>query len=51
MRYFYRLANPLLCVLSGDLTFFQASELRKLNSENKEIDKLLIFAATENDIS
>lgn len=50
MRYFYRLANPLLCVLSGDLTFFQASELRKLNSENKEIDKLLIFAATENDM-
>lgn len=50
MRYFYRLANPILCVLSGDLTFFQVSELKKLNAENKEIDKLLIFAATPNDL-
>lgn len=50
MRYFYRLANPILCVLSGDLTFFQVSELKKLNAENKEMDKLLIFAATPNDL-
>ncbi|MCM1230762.1 MAG: hypothetical protein NC489_11565 [Ruminococcus flavefaciens] len=50
MRYFYRLANPILCVLSGDLTFFQVSELKKLNSENKELDKYMIFAATPNDL-
>lgn len=50
MRYFYRLANPILCVLSGDLTFFQVSELKKLNAENKGMDKLLIFAATPNDL-
>lgn len=45
MRYFYRLANPLLCVLNDSLTFFALSELKKINVENKEINKLLIFAA------
>lgn len=50
MRYFYRLANPLLCVLAGDLTFFPVSELRKLNSKNKQMDEMLIFAATPNDL-
>ncbi|MCM1232965.1 MAG: hypothetical protein NC489_22800 [Ruminococcus flavefaciens] len=50
MRYFYRLANPILCVLGGDLTFFQVSELKKLNAKNKQMDKLLIFAATPNDL-
>ena len=49
MRYFYRLANPILCVLSGSLTFFQVSELRKLNANNPDIKDALIFAATEND--
>lgn len=49
MRYFYRLANPILCVLSGSLTFFQVSELRKLNSNNPDMKDALIFAATEND--
>lgn len=49
MRYFYRLANPLLCVLDGDLTFFQASELKEVNEDNPDIDKLIIFAATPND--
>ena len=37
MRYFYRLANPILCVLSGKLTFFQVSELRKLNADNPDM--------------
>lgn len=50
MRYFYRLANPILCVLSGDLTFFQVSELRKLNAKNSKINEMLIFAATPNDM-
>ena len=50
MRYFYRLANPLLCVLSGDLTFFQASELRKLNAKNTKLNEMMIFAATPNDM-
>ncbi len=50
MRYFYRLANPILCVLGGELTFFQASELRKVNAKNPKINELLIFAATPNDM-
>ncbi|MDE7346958.1 MAG: transglutaminase-like domain-containing protein, partial [Muribaculaceae bacterium] len=33
MRYFYRLANPMMCVLAGDLTFFPVAELRTLNSQ------------------
>ena len=49
MRYFYRLANPILCVLSGSLTFFQVSELRKLNTNNPDMKDALIFAATENE--
>lgn len=50
MRYFYRLANPMLCVLAGDLTFFQVAELRKLNVNNKHLDEMLIFAATPKDL-
>ena len=50
MRYFYRLANPMLCVLGGDLTFFPVAELRKLNSKNPNIKETLIFAATPNDL-
>lgn len=50
MRYFYRLANPILCVLSANLTFFQVSELRKLNAKNDKMNELLIFAATPNDM-
>ena len=46
MRYFYRLANPLVCVLSGDLTFFPVSDLRKINVNNSRLNQLLIFAAT-----
>lgn len=50
MRYFYRLANPMLCVLGGELTFFAASELRKLNSKNSHLNEMVIFAATPNDL-
>lgn len=46
MRYFYRLANPILCVLEDNLTFFQVSELEKLNSENDKFSDIIIFAAT-----
>ena len=50
MRYFYRLANPMLCVLGGDLTFFPVAELRKVNAQNKKLSEMLIFAATPNDL-
>ena len=50
MRYFYRIANPMLCVLQGDLTFFQLSELMKINGNNKQIVDLMVFAATPNDL-
>ena len=50
MRYFYRLANPILCVLGGELTFFQVSELRVINKKNSKMNELLIFAATPNDL-
>jgi hypothetical protein len=50
MRYFYRLANPLLCVLAGGLTFFALSELRNLNKNNSRMQELFIFAATEDKV-
>lgn len=50
MRYFYRLANPMLCVLGGELTFFAVAELRKLNAKNSHINEMMIFAATPNDV-
>ena len=50
MRYFYRLANPLLCVLTGDLTFFAAAELKKLNMKNSRLSEMMIFAATKEDV-
>jgi hypothetical protein len=50
MRYFYRLANPMLCVLGGNLTFFPVAELRSLNSKNSHLDQMMIFAATETDL-
>ena len=50
MRYFYRLANPMLCVLGGDLTFFALAELRKVNMKNSRLNEMMIFAATPNDL-
>ena len=50
LRYFYRLSNPTLCVLSGNLTFFPASELRKLNMKNSRLSEMIIFAATDKDL-
>ena len=49
MRYFYRLANPMLCVLAGDLTYFPVAELRKVNSKNTKLSEMIIFAATQKD--
>ena len=42
MRYFYRLANPVLCVLSGQLTFFQVSELKNINTKNQTYSHLIL---------
>lgn len=50
MRYFYRLANPMLCVLAGELTFFAVAELRKLNIKNSRLSEMMIFAATKEDV-
>jgi hypothetical protein len=50
MRYFYRLANPMLCVLSGNLTFFAVAELKKLNIKNSRLSEMMIFAATNEDV-
>lgn len=50
MRYFYRLANPMLCVLAGDLTFFPVAELSKINKNNKKLDEMVIFAGTPKDL-
>lgn len=50
MRFFYRIANPMLCVLEGKLTFFPVSELRKLNANNHNMNEMLIFAATETEL-
>lgn len=50
MRYFYRLANPMLCILGGQLTFFPVAELRKLNSKNTKLNEMMIFAATPKDV-
>lgn len=47
LRFFYRISNPVLCVLKDDLTFFQVSELEKINTDNPDISKLFIFAATK----
>jgi len=49
MRYFYRLANPMLCVLGGELTFFAVAELRKVNA-NTKLDEMMVFAATQEDL-
>jgi len=50
LRYFYRLADPSLCVLSGKLTFFSLQELRRVNKSNNQFPNILIFAATDNDL-
>lgn len=50
MRYFYRLANPMLCVLAGSLTFFAAAELRKVNAKNSHLSEMMIFAGTAEEV-
>ena len=50
LRFFYRIANPILCVLENDLTFFQVSELKKINQKNHELTKMIIFAATQTEL-
>lgn len=46
LRFFYRISNPVLCVLKDNLTFFQVSELKKINEKNSEINEKFIFAGT-----
>ena len=46
MRFFYRLADPLLCMID-DLTFFSLSELNAVNSGIIDLEKQMIFAATK----
>lgn len=50
LRYFYRLANPLLCVLQGNLTFFAVSELRGINEHIMNKNSYLVFAACDKEI-
>jgi len=50
LRFFYRISNPILCVLENDLTFFQVSELKKINQKNHELTKMIIFAATPTEL-
>lgn len=45
MRYFYRLANPLLCLLEDGFVLFSLADLRKVNTDNPKPDRWLIFAA------
>lgn len=45
MRYFYRLANPLLCLLEDGLVLFSLADLRKVNTDNPKPDRWLIFGA------
>lgn len=46
MRYFYRISNPLLCVLEDTLTFFELSELKNINKNQNTLNNLfIIFAA------
>lgn len=47
MRYFYRLANPMLCVLEDDFTMFALAELRKVNMKNHKLYEMMIFAGTK----
>jgi uridine kinase len=50
LRYFYRLANPLLCVLDNELTFFASSELGKVNKDNPQRANRFIFAAQSDSV-
>jgi hypothetical protein len=48
LRYFYRLANPLLCVLDNSLTFFALSELKTINTNKAALmNEHIVFAADQ----
>ena len=49
MRFFYRVANPELCVIKDNgmnLVFFQLSELKGINKDYNQLKEMMIFAAT-----
>lgn len=49
MRFFYRVANPELCVIKDNgtnLVFFQLSELKSINKDYNQLKEMMIFAAT-----
>lgn len=49
MRFFYRVANPELCVIDDKgkkLVFFQLSELEDINKGYNQLKEMMIFAAT-----
>lgn len=43
IRYFYRMANPIICVID-DLIFFSLNEIKKANENNNQKSKYLILA-------
>ena len=45
LRYFYRMANPVLCVID-DIVIFSLNELKKANAKNNQKQKYLIIAST-----
>lgn len=47
VRYFYRMANPVICVI-GDLVFFSLNEIKRVNEKNNMFPKYIVFASTDN---
>lgn len=43
IRYFYRMANPIICVVD-DLVFFSLNEIKQANENNNQKSKYLILA-------
>ena len=46
VRYFYRMANPVICVIN-DLVFFSLNEIKRVNEKNNMFPKLIVFASTD----
>lgn len=46
MRFFYRIANPLTCILDGELVFFSLKDINEVNEDNNQVDEYVVFAGT-----
>lgn len=46
VRYFYRMANPVVCVINN-LVFFSLNEIKRVNEKNNMFPKLIVFASTD----